>query len=84
MLIEILLTLVVGLIVGAIARFVMPGAQPMGWLATILLGIGGAFVGGLGGQALGMYKVGEPVGWIGAIVGAVILLLLYRMIKRAA
>src|SRR5215510_15432765 len=84
MLMEILLTLVVGLIVGAIARFVMPGAQPMGWIATILLGIGGAFVGGLGGQALGLYKVGDPAGWIGAIVGAVILLLIYRMIKRAA
>jgi uncharacterized membrane protein YeaQ/YmgE (transglycosylase-associated protein family) len=83
-LIEILLTLVVGLIVGVIARFVVPGEQPMGWVATILLGIGGAFVGGLGGQALGLYKVGEPVGWIGAVVGAVILLLIYRMFKRPA
>ncbi|MGH8682688.1 MAG: GlsB/YeaQ/YmgE family stress response membrane protein [Burkholderiales bacterium] len=84
MLMEILLTLVVGLIVGVIARFVMPGAQPMGWIATILLGIGGAFVGGIGGQALGLYRIGEPVGWIGAVLGAVILLLIYRMIKRAA
>jgi uncharacterized membrane protein YeaQ/YmgE (transglycosylase-associated protein family) len=84
MLMEILLTLVVGLVVGAIARFVIPGEQPMGWIATIVLGIAGAFVGGLGGQALGLYKVGEPVGWIGAIVGAVILLLLYRTIRRAA
>ncbi len=84
MLMEIVLTLVVGLIVGAIARFVIPGAQPMGWIATIVLGIAGAFVGGLGGQALGLYKVGEPVGWIGAVVGAVILLLIYRMLKRAA
>jgi uncharacterized membrane protein YeaQ/YmgE (transglycosylase-associated protein family) len=83
MLTEILLTLVVGLIVGAIARFAMPGDQPMGWIATTLLGIAGAFVGGLGGQALGLYKVGEPVGWIGAVVGAVILLLIYRMFKRA-
>jgi len=84
MLMEILVTLLVGLVVGAIARFIMPGAQPMGWIATILLGIGGAFVGGLGGQALGLYKVGEPVGWIGAIVGALILLVIYRLIKRAA
>jgi uncharacterized membrane protein YeaQ/YmgE (transglycosylase-associated protein family) len=80
----ILSTLVVGLIVGAIARFVMPGEQPMGWIATIVLGIAGAFVGGLGGQALGLYQVGEPVGWIGAVVGAVILLVIYRIIKRAA
>jgi uncharacterized membrane protein YeaQ/YmgE (transglycosylase-associated protein family) len=84
MLIEILLTLVVGFVVGAIARFAMPGDQPMGWIATTLLGITGAFVGGLGGQALGLYKVGEPVGWIGAIVGALILLFAFRMFKRAA
>jgi uncharacterized membrane protein YeaQ/YmgE (transglycosylase-associated protein family) len=82
MLIQILLTLVVGFAVGAIARFVMPGAQPMGWIATTLLGIGGALVGGLGGQAIGLYKVGEAGGWIGAIVGAVILLVIFRMIKR--
>jgi uncharacterized membrane protein YeaQ/YmgE (transglycosylase-associated protein family) len=84
MLMEILLTLVVGFVVGAIARFAMPGDQPMGWIATTLLGIAGAFVGGLGGQALGLYKVGEPVGWIGAIVGALILLFAFRMFKRAA
>ena len=84
MLMEILLILLVGLVVGVIARFVMPGAQPMGWIATTLLGIGGAFVGGLGGQALGLYKVGEPAGWIGAVIGALILLVIYRMIRRAA
>jgi uncharacterized membrane protein YeaQ/YmgE (transglycosylase-associated protein family) len=84
MLMEILLTLVVGLVVGVIARFVMPGDQPMGWIATTLLGIGGAFLGGLGGQALGLYKIGEPVGWIGAVIGAVILLVIYRLIRRAA
>jgi uncharacterized membrane protein YeaQ/YmgE (transglycosylase-associated protein family) len=84
MLMEILLTLVVGLIVGVIARFVMPGDQPMGSIATTLLGIAGAFAGGLGGQTLGLYKVGEPVGWSGAVIGAVMLLVIYRMIKRAA
>jgi uncharacterized membrane protein YeaQ/YmgE (transglycosylase-associated protein family) len=56
----------------------------MGWIATTVLGIAGAFVGGLGGQALGLYKIGEPVGWIGAVVGALILLVIYRMIKRTA
>ena len=84
MLMEILLTLVVGLVVGAIARFAMPGAQPMGWIATTLLGIAGAFVGGLGGQALGLYKIGDPVGWVGAVVGALILLVIYRLIRHAA
>ena len=82
MLINILLMLVVGFVVGVIARFVMPGAQPMGWIATTLLGIGGAFVGGLGGQALGLYQVGTLVGWIGAVIGALILLVIYRMIAR--
>jgi uncharacterized membrane protein YeaQ/YmgE (transglycosylase-associated protein family) len=81
---EILLTVVVGFVVGAVARFAMPGDQPMGWIATTLLGIGGAFLGGLGGQALGLYKIGEPVGWIGAVIGAVILLLIYRMVRRVA
>ena len=84
MLIGILMMLVVGLVVGAIARFVMPGAQPMGWIATILLGIGGAFLGGLAGQAVGLYQVGEPVGWIGAVVGALILLVIYRLVTRKA
>ena len=84
MLLQILLMLVVGFAVGAIARFVMPGAQPMGWMATTLLGIGGAFLGGLGGQALGLYTVGDPVGWIGAVIGALILLVLYRMVMRKA
>jgi uncharacterized membrane protein YeaQ/YmgE (transglycosylase-associated protein family) len=81
-LLNILLIVVVGLVVGAIARFVMPGAQPMGWIATAALGIAGAFVGGLGGQALGLYQVGQPVGWIGAVVGALILLVIFRLIKR--
>jgi uncharacterized membrane protein YeaQ/YmgE (transglycosylase-associated protein family) len=84
MLMEILLTVVVGFVVGVVARFAMPGDQPMGWIATTLLGIGGAFLGGLGGQALGLYKIGEPVGWIGAVIGAVILLLIYRMVRRVA
>jgi uncharacterized membrane protein YeaQ/YmgE (transglycosylase-associated protein family) len=82
MLMEILMILVVGLVVGVIARFVMPGAQPMGWIATTALGIGGAFLAGLGGQALGLYKIGEAGGWIGAVIGALILLVIYRLIKR--
>jgi uncharacterized membrane protein YeaQ/YmgE (transglycosylase-associated protein family) len=82
MLMEILMILLVGFVVGVIARFVMPGAQPMGWIATTLLGIGGAFLAGLGGQALGLYKVGEAGGWIGAVVGALILLVIYRLIKK--
>jgi uncharacterized membrane protein YeaQ/YmgE (transglycosylase-associated protein family) len=67
-------TLIVGLIVGAIARFVMPGEQKMGWIMTILLGVGGSFVAGFLGQALGWYRADQPAGWIASVVGALILL----------
>lgn len=84
MIMGIISMIVVGLIVGAIARLIMPGAQPMGWIATALLGIAGAFVGGLAGQALGLYAVGEPVGWVGSVVGALLLLFAYRAVARTA
>jgi uncharacterized membrane protein YeaQ/YmgE (transglycosylase-associated protein family) len=84
MLMQVITRVVVGLIVGAVARLVMPGAQPMGWIATALLGIAGSFVAGIGGQALGLYEVGEPVGWIAAIVGAFLLLVVYRMVSKKA
>jgi uncharacterized membrane protein YeaQ/YmgE (transglycosylase-associated protein family) len=67
-------TVIVGLIVGAIARFIMPGEQKMGWIMTILLGIGGSFAAGFVGQALGWYQAGQGAGWIGSIVGALVLL----------
>ena len=80
--------IVVGLIAGLIARAIMPGADPMGWLATIILGIVGSFVGGFlfatlfhrsaTGSAL------EPSGIVGSIIGAVIVLGIYRMTKRRA
>lgn len=67
-------TVLVGLVVGAIARFIMPGEQKMGWIMTILLGVGGSFVAGFVGQALGWYQAGQGAGWIGSIVGALVLL----------
>jgi uncharacterized membrane protein YeaQ/YmgE (transglycosylase-associated protein family) len=67
-------TIVIGLIVGALARFLMPGDQKMGWIMTILLGIGGSFLAGFIGQALGMYRVGQPAGLIASVVGALVLL----------
>ena len=79
---EILSIILVGLLIGVVARFLFPGPQPMGWVATILLGIGGAFVAGLGGQALGIYKVGEAGGFIGAVIGALLLLVIYRAVQR--
>jgi uncharacterized membrane protein YeaQ/YmgE (transglycosylase-associated protein family) len=75
--------LVSGLIIGAIAKFLMPGKDPGGILVTILLGIAGAFVGSYLGQTLGWYAPGQPAGWIASIVGAIILLGIYRLLKRA-
>jgi uncharacterized membrane protein YeaQ/YmgE (transglycosylase-associated protein family) len=72
--------IVIGLLVGAVAKFLTPGKDPGGCLITILIGLAGSFVGTYLGQALGLYRVGEPAGFIGSVIGAVLLLLLYRMI----
>jgi uncharacterized membrane protein YeaQ/YmgE (transglycosylase-associated protein family) len=69
-----------GLIVGALAKLVMPGRDPGGIIVTILLGIAGAVLGGFVGQALGMYQQGEAAGFLMSFIGAVVLLALYRMI----
>ena len=68
-----------GLVVGALAKFLMPGRDGGGVLLTILLGIGGALLGGFLGRALGLYQPGEPAGFVGALVGAVLVLFLYRV-----
>ena len=73
-------TLLIGLVVGAIAKLLVPGRDPGGWIVTILLGIAGSFVGTWLGRTLGIYKGGESAGWIASIAGAVLLLLLYRAI----
>lgn len=71
-----------GLIVGVLAKFVMPGRDPGGMIVTILLGISGAFVGGWLGQTMGFYGQGQPAGWLVSIFGAVVLLAIYRMATR--
>jgi len=77
----ILAWIIVGLIVGVIAKLIMPGHDPGGMIVTILLGIGGALLGGTIGRALGFYAVGEPAGWLMSIVGAIVLLALYRAVS---
>ena len=74
-------TLVIGLIVGAIAKLLMPGRDPGGCLVTILIGIAGAFVAGFLGRAVGWYEPGQPAGFIASIIGAMLLLLVYRLMK---
>jgi uncharacterized membrane protein YeaQ/YmgE (transglycosylase-associated protein family) len=75
-------TIIVGLVVGALAKFIMPGKDPGGIIITILLGIAGAFVARFVGQALKLYAEGEPAGIIASILGAILLLAIYRMFKK--
>jgi uncharacterized membrane protein YeaQ/YmgE (transglycosylase-associated protein family) len=69
-----------GLIVGIVAKFFTPGRDPGGFIVTILIGIVGALVGGFLGRAMGLYQENDPVGFVMAVVGSIILLLLYRMV----
>ena len=71
-----------GLIVGALAKLVMPGRDPGGIIVTMLLGIAGAVIGGLIGRALGFYGPGEAAGFVMSFLGAVVLLVIYRMMVR--
>ena len=71
---------IVGLIVGVIAKILLPGADNTGWIVTILIGIAGGFVGGQIGKWLGWYQEGHPAGWGLSIVGAMIVFLIYRMV----
>jgi uncharacterized membrane protein YeaQ/YmgE (transglycosylase-associated protein family) len=73
-------TIIIGLLAGIVAKFLTPGRDPGGFIITILLGIAGAFVATYLGQAVGWYRAGEGAGFIGAVVGAVIILLIYRLI----
>jgi len=77
----ILTTIVVGLVVGALARFLLPGDQKMGWILTCLLGIGGSLVAGFVGQGLGWYQAGEPAGWIASVIGAIVLLVVVGKLR---
>ena len=73
-------TLIIGLVIGAVAKLLMPGKDPGGCIITILLGIAGAFVAGYIGRVAGWYQPGQPAGFIASVIGAMILLLLYRII----
>jgi uncharacterized membrane protein YeaQ/YmgE (transglycosylase-associated protein family) len=77
--------IVFGLIVGALAKLLMPGRDPGGFIITTLLGIAGALIGGFIGRALGLYGPEDPAGFVMALIGAVVLLVLYRtMLRRKA
>lgn len=75
-------TIVVGLVVGLIARALKPGDDSMGLIMTIILGIAGSLLAGYIGRALGWYQPGQAAGWIASIIGAIVLLVIYHLIRR--
>ena len=77
---DILMWIVFGLVVGIVAKFIMPGQDPGGIIMTICLGIGGAVLGGWLGRVVGLYRPGEAAGFIMAVVGAIVILALYRLV----
>ena len=79
---HILWIIIIGLLAGALARFIVPGRDPGGVLVSIILGIVGALVATFLGKMLGLYQPGESAGFIGATVGAILVLLIYHMIRR--
>ena len=77
-----IVTIIVGFIVGLIARAIMPGNQSMGLIMTTILGIVGALLASYDGAVLGLYPAGSPVGWIASIIGAIIVLFLYGLVTK--
>jgi uncharacterized membrane protein YeaQ/YmgE (transglycosylase-associated protein family) len=76
-----LMTIIIGFVVGVIAKLIMPGKENMGFIVTTLLGIAGSLVANYVGQAMGWYEAGQGAGWIGSIVGAFVLLWIYQKLK---
>lgn len=74
-------TIVIGFIVGLLAKFLHPGKENMGIIMTTVLGIGGSLLASYAGQALGLYTAGQGAGFIGAVIGAIVLLVVYGIVK---
>ena len=77
-------TIIIGFIVGLLAKFLTPGRDPGGFIITALLGIVGSLVATFGGQALGLYRAGAPTEFFGSLVGAIIVLAIYHFMRRRA
>lgn len=77
---SIIMMIIIGLIVGIIAKMLMPGRDPGGFIVTTLLGIAGAVVAGYLGRAMGIYREGDPAGFIASVLGAILLLAIYRAV----
>ena len=79
---QLIWTLIIGLIVGLLARFLMPGDDKMGFILTTALGIGGSLIATYAGQALGWYEAGQGAGFIASVVGAIILLAIVHLFRK--
>ena len=78
---SIIWAIIIGFIVGLVAKFLMPGRDPGGFIVTTLLGIVGALVATFLGQAMGIYAAGQSAGFIGAVIGAIVVLFVYHMVR---
>ena len=72
--------LLIGLVIGVVAKFLTPGRDPLGCLLTIVLGIAGSFLASYVGQKMGWYQMGEPAGFLASVLGAIVILLIFRLI----
>ena len=75
-------TILIGFVAGVVAKFLHPGKEDLGLIMTALLGIAGSMIATFGGQALGIYRAGQGAGFLGAVVGAVVILFIYMRMKR--
>ena len=75
-------TILIGFVVGLLAKMLTPGRDPSGFFITAAIGIAGSLLATFGGKALGMYNPGEPAGFVGSLVGAIILLVIYHLVRR--
>jgi uncharacterized membrane protein YeaQ/YmgE (transglycosylase-associated protein family) len=79
---SIIITIVIGFVVGLLAKMLKPGDDPGGFIVTVLIGIAGSLLATYGGQALGLYQAGQAAGFIGSVIGAIILLVIYGLVTR--
>jgi uncharacterized membrane protein YeaQ/YmgE (transglycosylase-associated protein family) len=77
-------TIIIGFVVGVLARWIKPGATPMGWIMTALIGVGGAVLATFIGQQLGWYEPGDKAGFLASVGGAIVLLVIYEALKLRA
>jgi uncharacterized membrane protein YeaQ/YmgE (transglycosylase-associated protein family) len=76
--------ILIGFVVGLLAKILTPGRDPAGFFITAAIGIAGSLLATFGGQALGLYQAGEPAGFIGSLIGAIVLLAIYHLVRRKA